>query len=110
MPGLPIPNSSPDSPIWARRYLQARPLISANSSSPIPRNGQRSSARPASRLNRLPGHPASQLELAMTAVEELERVNSLLNKGALTADEATTIKAEIIDESFKGGMPVLDEI
>ena len=34
----------------------------------------------------------------------------LLNKGALTADEATTIKAQIIDESFKGGMPVLDEI
>ena len=46
----------------------------------------------------------------MTAVEELEQVSSLLNKGALTADEATTIKAQIIDESFKGGMPVFDEI
>jgi hypothetical protein len=55
-------------------------------------------------------HPASQPELAMTAVEELERVHSLLNKGALTADEATTIKAQIIGESFKGGMPVLDQI
>src|SRR5882757_1178372 len=52
MPGLPIPDSSRGLMIWARRRLQPRPPSLAGSSSTTPRNGQRSSAPPASRPNR----------------------------------------------------------
>src|SRR5262245_21587777 len=66
MPGSPIPNTSPGSPIWARRSSRARPPISARSSSTTRRNGRRSSARPGSKLN-------SPQEMRCNAVTVLSR-------------------------------------